>query len=122
MQNVLFSESFGQFHVNALTSLAYSRESNRFVTGSLDRTARVWDPTRRECFAAYEGHTDAVGSAGKNRPLSQARADSVKAYLVKNGVAEARLKTLGLGSDKPVASNETPIGRAQNRRVELVKQ
>ena len=60
MKNVLFSESFGQFHVNALTSLAYSRESNRFVTGSLDRTARVWDPTRRECFAAYEGHTDAV--------------------------------------------------------------
>ncbi|MBK7875990.1 MAG: protein kinase [Planctomycetes bacterium] len=60
MRNVPFTESFLHFHVNALTSLAYSRESNRFVTGSLDRTARVWDSERRECFAAYEGHQDAV--------------------------------------------------------------
>ncbi|MBN2124501.1 MAG: OmpA family protein [Deltaproteobacteria bacterium] len=69
-----------------------------------------------------EGHTDSVGSDEHNQSLSQQRADSVKAYLVKGGVDETRLKTEGYGESKPVADNDTEMGRAQNRRVELVRE
>jgi outer membrane protein OmpA-like peptidoglycan-associated protein len=66
-----------------------------------------------------EGHTDSVGSANNNRNLSEARALSVKSYLVENGVDEFRLSSAGFGEEKPVASNDTRSGRAENRRVEI---
>lgn len=66
-----------------------------------------------------EGHTDSVGSAKNNKSLSEARALSVKSYLVNNGVDEFRLSSAGYGEDKPVASNNTKAGRAENRRVEI---
>jgi outer membrane protein OmpA-like peptidoglycan-associated protein len=69
-----------------------------------------------------EGHTDASGSDAHNQTLSQQRADAVKAYLVADGIAEDRLQTKGFGESKPVADNATELGRAQNRRVELVRQ
>ena len=69
-----------------------------------------------------EGHTDAVGSDEHNLSLSQQRADSVKAFLVSGGVDEGRLKTAGFGESQPVADNDTELGRAQNRRVELVRE
>ena len=67
-----------------------------------------------------EGHTDNVGSAEHNRKLSQARADSVKAYLVKKGVNADRLESVGYGPDRPIDTNKTAKGRANNRRVEFV--
>ncbi len=69
-----------------------------------------------------EGHTDAVGSDEHNLILSQQRADSVKATLIAGGVDASRLKTSGFGESKPVADNDTELGRAQNRRVELVRE
>jgi outer membrane protein OmpA-like peptidoglycan-associated protein len=69
-----------------------------------------------------EGHTDATGNADHNQKLSLQRADSVKAYLLAAGIAAGRLQTKGFGSTKPVADNGSEMGRAQNRRVELVKQ
>lgn len=69
-----------------------------------------------------EGHTDSVGDAAHNLDLSKRRAEAVKAVLVGQfNVDTSRLSTAGLGSTKPVDSNDTPQGRAQNRRVELVK-
>jgi outer membrane protein OmpA-like peptidoglycan-associated protein len=68
-----------------------------------------------------EGHTDATGAAAHNQTLSEQRAAAVKAYLVAKGVAEPRLATGGFGASKPVADNATELGRAQNRRVELVR-
>ncbi len=68
-----------------------------------------------------EGHTDSTASAAHNQSLSEKRAAAVKAWLVAAGVATARLNTQGFGATKPVGDNTTSIGRAQNRRVELVK-
>jgi len=66
-----------------------------------------------------EGHTDNVGKAAYNKKLSQQRADAVKNYMVKKGGVDAgRLKSIGYGQEKPVASNKTKAGRAKNRRVE----
>jgi len=65
------------------------------------------------------GHTDSKGSDAYNKKLSQSRANSVKAYLVSQGVPSSRLVAKGYGEAKPVATNETEDGRAQNRRVEF---
>lgn len=67
-----------------------------------------------------EGYTDSVGSEDYNLDLSQRRADSVRAFLVGQGIAANRLVTSGKGEDAPVASNDSAAGRQQNRRVEVV--
>jgi outer membrane protein OmpA-like peptidoglycan-associated protein len=70
-----------------------------------------------------EGHTDSTGDAAHNMDLSQRRAEAVKSVLVTQfGIDGARLTTRGLGATKPVATNNTPQGRAENRRVEFVRQ
>jgi OOP family OmpA-OmpF porin len=68
-----------------------------------------------------EGHTDASGTAARNDVLSKERAAAVRDYLVAQGIAAARLTAAGLGARQPVADNATELGRAQNRRVELVR-
>jgi outer membrane protein OmpA-like peptidoglycan-associated protein len=65
------------------------------------------------------GHTDSTGSAALNQSLSERRAQSVAAYLSSHGLASNRILTVGAGSSHPIASNDTPGGRQQNRRVEL---
>ncbi len=65
------------------------------------------------------GHTDSTGSAAYNQALSERRAHSVAAYLVSRGVRIQRLMVVGDGENHPVASNDTPDGRAANRRVEI---
>jgi len=66
------------------------------------------------------GHTDNTGSTAHNQVLSERRATSVVAILTGNGVEAWRLRAAGLGYSNPIASNDTPGGRAQNRRVEIV--
>lgn len=69
-----------------------------------------------------EGHTDSEGDFQTNMTLSTERAEAVRAYLVeRHGIDGARLQTMGLGQARPVASNDTEAGRAENRRVELVR-
>lgn len=65
------------------------------------------------------GHTDNVGSDASNQKLSQARAESVRKYLISKGVQASRLTSAGYGEAKPVATNDTDEGRQLNRRVEL---
>ena len=71
---------------------------------------------------SIEGHTDASGSDVYNLELSQKRADAVRAYLVREyGVDHARLQAAGKGETQPMDTNDTPEGRQNNRRVELVR-
>ena len=67
-----------------------------------------------------EGHTDSVGSDDYNQSLSERRAESVKSYLIQQGIPSATIKARGLGEAQPVASNDSAAGRQRNRRVELV--
>ncbi|MDX3928232.1 MAG: OmpA family protein [Shinella sp.] len=66
-----------------------------------------------------DGHTDSTGSAGYNQDLSERRAQSVARYLASGGVDARRMSAVGYGFDRPIASNATEMGRAQNRRVEI---
>jgi outer membrane protein OmpA-like peptidoglycan-associated protein len=68
-----------------------------------------------------EGHTDSTATPEHNQDLSTRRANSVRQYLVTKGIEAARLDAAGFGATKPVASNDNALGRAENRRVELVK-
>ena len=65
------------------------------------------------------GHTDSVGDAGYNQNLSVERAQSVANYLSSRGVMQQRMIVTGAGETRPIASNDTEAGRAQNRRVEI---
>lgn len=68
---------------------------------------------------ALEGHTDSDGKDTANQTLSENRAGAVKNYLVENGIDGSRLTSAGFGESKPIASNKTKAGKAQNRRVEV---
>jgi outer membrane protein OmpA-like peptidoglycan-associated protein len=67
-----------------------------------------------------EGYTDSIGTEDYNQGLSERRADSVRSYLVGQGVGRTRLTALGKGKNDPVAGNDSSSGRQQNRRVEVV--
>jgi outer membrane protein OmpA-like peptidoglycan-associated protein len=69
--------------------------------------------------ARVEGHTDSVGDRGENLALSQSRAETVRDYLVAQGVGADRLTAEGFGSTRPIAPNGTKAGRTLNRRVEI---
>lgn len=66
-----------------------------------------------------DGHTDSTGADAHNLKLSKERAASAKKYLVENGIDASRLQSEGYGESKPIASNKTKAGRAENRRVEF---
>ena len=66
------------------------------------------------------GHTDSVGSSARNLKLSQARAGSVRKYLVAKGLSAGSLRARGAGETSPIAGNDTAEGRAENRRVEFI--
>jgi outer membrane protein OmpA-like peptidoglycan-associated protein len=87
--------------------------------GKLDQVANALKqaPDRK---IVVEGYTDSTGTDAVNLPLSQARAQEVKAYLISRGVPEDNIESRGFGPARPIASNKTAEGRATNRRVEIV--
>ena len=101
--------------VNFATNTSTLTQSSRFI---LDEVAKslVDNPDVR---VEVSGHTDNTGSRALNVRLSQARAESVKQYLVDHGVAADRMEAKGYAWDRPVATNKTAAGRAMNRRTEL---
>jgi outer membrane protein OmpA-like peptidoglycan-associated protein len=90
--------------------------------GARERLARVAGIllAHRDLKINVEGHTDSTGTDSYNQRLSEARAASVRDYLVSSGINQGVVGTAGFGETKPVATNGTAAGRQQNRRVELV--
>jgi outer membrane protein OmpA-like peptidoglycan-associated protein len=85
----------------------------------LDKVAAVLNE-RTGQTVTIEGHTDSTGSTSLNEALSLHRAEAVRNYLVSAGVARTRIQTVGMGMTKPIDTNSTAEGRANNRRVEIV--
>jgi outer membrane protein OmpA-like peptidoglycan-associated protein len=114
-------EEFGRarvYGINFDTDSAVIRDESK---PTLERIVSVLK-SKTDWQMTIEGHTDSTGSAAHNQTLSEKRAQSVMDFLTAAGIAATRLKAAGFGASKPVAGNESELGRAQNRRVELVKQ
>jgi heat shock protein beta len=116
--------------VNALGCAIYEGklDSLRFASGSADILPQSYDILNEisviliehpHLIIRIEAHTDGQGSTENNQVLSQQRANSVAAYLITQGVNADHLIPIGYGEQKPIATNETAIGRALNRRVEF---
>jgi outer membrane protein OmpA-like peptidoglycan-associated protein len=74
---------------------------------------------KKELKIRIDGHTDSDGEESANQILSQKRAESVKNYLISQGIDIGRIAAKGFGESKPVADNTTPQGKAKNRRTEI---
>jgi outer membrane protein OmpA-like peptidoglycan-associated protein len=105
-----------------LSDVLFDTASANLKPGTREKLAKVAGIllSHRGLKLQVEGHTDSVGSADYNQRLSENRADSVRVYLVEQGIAPNTIGTTGFGETTPVASNDTPAGRQQNRRVELI--
>ena len=103
-----------QFDVNKATIKSESAGTINYVVKMMQ--------DHPELKFSVEGHTDSDGDNASNQTLSQKRAEAVKNALVKQGIGAERLTSKGWGETKPMAGNDTPEGKAQNRRVEFVKQ
>jgi outer membrane protein OmpA-like peptidoglycan-associated protein len=93
-------------------------EIRRGSLPALDRAATVLKRSMRPVL--IEGHTDNDGTLAYNKTLSQARAEAVARALIARGVPAERLTTRSMAYLRPIASNDTPQGRAMNRRVEIL--
>jgi outer membrane protein OmpA-like peptidoglycan-associated protein len=102
-----------RFETNSAKLTSDSQEILNHVAFSL----KDWSDVRVE----IGGYTDSTGKTDHNLSLSQARADSVRDYLISQGVKASQLVSKGYGEDDPVASNKSASGRAKNRRVEMTK-
>jgi outer membrane protein OmpA-like peptidoglycan-associated protein len=108
---LVLNENAVRFDTNKSTLTAQAREN-------LDKLVPVFTEyadTNIELF----GYTDSTGKPEYNLTLSGQRAESVRNYLIAKGLVASRFKTTGLGIAEPIATNDTPEGRSQNRRVEF---
>ena len=103
-------------------SITFDTGSSRVHPEYVDEIALVARSLRDNPNSTVQviGHTDNVGATDFNQALSERRAAAVAAILTSNGVETWRVQTAGRGYHQPVASNDTPGGRSQNRRVEIV--
>ena len=108
----------------ATQGILFDVNSDRISSESAPTLSEIATMLRQhpELRISIEGHTDSDGETAFNQELSEARAAAVKRYLVESYVIDAsRLETAGFGESRPVASNDTPEGKQENRRVELVR-
>lgn len=109
--------------IKIMKQLKFGTGSSRIAGGEsqavLDEVALVLKDNPKIKKLRIEGHTDSVGDDAANLRLSQNRASAVMAALIKRGVDPGRLEAVGFGETKPIASNSTSVGKAENRRTEF---
>lgn len=113
LYQVVLSDDSVKFptNIHALSPEAESR---------LNEFAQRLKTENQNVYLEIQGHTDARGSEDYNDRLGEARAEAVRRYLNQQGVALNRMSTISYGKTAPVAPNDTPAGRAQNRRVVII--
>ncbi len=109
----------GKFRFNNLNFASGSATITGTSGAEVDNLAAILN-AYTDVKVSVEGYTDSKGNADSNQTLSQNRADAVKARLISKGIAADRIMTKGFGAANPVATNDTPEGRAENRRIEVV--
>jgi len=105
-----------------MSDVLFRTGSFELLSGARERLAKVSGIVLAHpgLHLEVEGHTDSVGSDDYNQQLSEKRAKAVRSYLVQQGIPDSAIVARGLGKSSPVATNDTPEGRQQNRRVEMV--
>lgn len=106
----------------SLDNVQFKSGSNVLLPSSnvmLDQVAGILKTNSEWKTLMVSGHTDNVGADANNLKLSQMRAATVKKYLIAKGVPATKIQSVGFGETMPIAPNDTPEGRQQNRRVEF---
>lgn len=105
-----------------MSDVLFDTGSSTLKTGAREKLAKISGIVLAHpgLSLQIEGHTDSVGSDEFNQQLSERRADSVRDFLIQEGVSGSSISARGFGKTQPVATNDTPEGRQRNRRVELV--
>ena len=107
--------------LNMPSNITFATDQDQVMPGFYSTLNSVAIVLRKfnKTLVDVDGHTDSTGNPGYNQGLSERRAASVANYLASQGVDQRRMSAIGYGQDRPIASNASEAGRAQNRRVEI---
>jgi outer membrane protein OmpA-like peptidoglycan-associated protein len=122
LNSILVTRDSARGLVANMSDVLFRSGSVELLPGARERLAKVSGIVLAYpgLHVAVEGHTDSIGTDDYNQQLSEHRASSVRDYLVQQGIASGAIEARGFGKTEPIASNDSPEGRQQNRRVELV--
>jgi outer membrane protein OmpA-like peptidoglycan-associated protein len=122
LNQVLATRDSARGLVANMSDVLFRSGSFELAPGARERLAKVSGIVLAypSLHVSIEGHTDSVGGDDYNQTLSEMRAQAVRDYFVEQGIPSSAIETHGYGKTAPIASNDTPEGRQQNRRVELV--
>jgi outer membrane protein OmpA-like peptidoglycan-associated protein len=122
LNSILATRDSARGLVANMSDVLFRSGSFELLPGARERLAKVSGIVLAypSLHVAVEGHTDSVGSDDYNQQLSERRAQAVRDYFVQQGIASGAVEAHGYGKTEPIAGNDTPEGRQQNRRVELI--
>jgi outer membrane protein OmpA-like peptidoglycan-associated protein len=122
LNSILATRDSARGLVANMSDVLFRSGSFELAPGARERLAKVSGIVLAypSLHVSIEGHTDSVGGDEYNQSLSERRAQAVRDYFVQQGIQSSAVEAHGFGKNEPIASNDTPEGRAQNRRVELV--
>ncbi|MGC1961219.1 MAG: OmpA family protein, partial [Candidatus Sulfotelmatobacter sp.] len=122
LNSILATRDSARGLVANMSDVLFRSGSFELLPGARERLAKVSGIVLAypSLHVAIEGHTDSVGSDDYNQQLSERRAQAVRDYFVQQGINSANVEAHGYGKTEPIATNDTPEGRQQNRRVELI--
>jgi outer membrane protein OmpA-like peptidoglycan-associated protein len=122
LNSILATRDTARGLIANMSDVLFRSGSFELLPGARERLAKVSGIVLAypSLHLEVEGHTDSIGSDEYNQQLSEHRAGSVRDYLVQQGITPQSIEAHGFGKTEPIASNDTPEGRQQNRRVELI--
>jgi len=122
LNSILATRDSARGLIANMSDVLFRSGSFELLPGARERLAKVSGIVLAypSLHVAVEGHTDSVGSDDYNQQLSEHRAEAVRDYFVQQGIKSTNLEAHGYGKNEPIATNDTPEGRQQNRRVELI--